>query len=246
MGCAFSSHRHVERQGNRNHLPTDSTTSNQVLTARQPILGPNVPTEIHLAIAEHLPQSAVVALALTCKQFFNTFGTNLNSCGYPRSERSEFLSLLERDLVDCYHRVPSDNRLKKRDATSTPQTLAPAQHGPECAYKILANRFNYTITLSHFALTLKRDAYGGEHGIALDSFHYRASRTLEPLQQSQKDRFHVDLEVTPKIVAARFLLRCNYHIYRKGGAKPMQMHELSSFDLHLCRHVGTQHYSFPW
>ena len=247
MGCTFSSRRHLEEeQSNSTQQPPNLTISDQTLPIRSPILGPNVPTEIHLAIAEHLSPSAVAALAFSCKRFFDVFSLFIGPSSVFGDDRSEFLFLLERDLPDYYYRIPSDWRLKKRDTTSTPQTYSPTPHGLECAYKVLASRFNYTITLSHFALALKRDACGDEHGLGLDSFNYCASRTLEPLEQTQGGRVQMGLKVTPKIVAARLLLRCDYRIHRVAGTKQIQMHELSSFNLPLCRHVSTQHHKFPW
>jgi hypothetical protein len=93
------------------------TMDGALLNTQSPLLKASIPTEIHLAIVKHLPLSAVVALTLTCKRFLYIVGTGKSweRLRNDHSERSVFYSLLERDLVDYYHRLPADTKAFDRD-----------------------------------------------------------------------------------------------------------------------------------
>jgi hypothetical protein len=218
-----------------------------LLNTQSPLLKASIPTEIHLAIVKHLPLSAVVALTLTCKRFLNIVGTRKSweQLRNNHSERSVFYSLLERDLVDYYHRLPADTQLSKRLAISTPRDFKLWHYPRDLIYAALAERFGYTIAWSHLMLAFKC----GGGGIALEGFHLDTTKPLAPEAGSGVRSCSVNLVVTPKIVAGRLLLGCKYRISRdtllaRPGKVPIE--ELKQFKLRLCRHVATEYERSPW
>jgi hypothetical protein len=154
------------------------TMDGALLNTQSPLLKASIPTEIHLAIVKHLPLSAVVALTLTCKRFLNIVGTRKSweQLRNNHSERSVFYSLLERDLVDYYHRLPADTQLSKRLAISTPRDFKLWHYPRDLIYAALAERFGYTIAWSHLVLAFKC----GGGGIALEGFHLDTTKPLAP------------------------------------------------------------------
>jgi hypothetical protein len=172
---------------------------------QSPLLKASIPTEIHLAIVDYLPPSAVVALTLTCKRFLHIIGTGRSweQLRNDHAERSVFYSLLERDLVDYYHRLPADTQLSKRLAI----------------YEALAERFYYAIAWSHLVLAFKR---GGD---ALEGFHLDITKPLAPeagsgvracsvnLGMLSREAIQGDVWSNPTLVAYRSIVEHTLTLY---------------------------------
>ena len=212
-----------------------------------PILRANIPTEIHLTIADYLPLSSRVALTLTCKRLLEeVYGTKnwklLRDKSDKGRERAEFLLLLERDLVDYYHRSFGETSLKKRLPASTPQNYiknSPDHYQDEHAYLVLLEHFQYAISWPHLVLALKRDKYGSGHGLSLDTFKYNGTRTFVS-DGTPVRPYTVDLDIEPRIVNARLLLRCTYQIRHAPSWEVIDLSELLDIKLSLCKHISTQ------
>jgi hypothetical protein len=188
---------------------------------QSPLLKASIPTEIHLAIVDYLPPRAVVALTLTCKRFLHIIGTGKSweQLRNDHAERSVFYSLLERDLVDYYHRLPADTQLSKRLAISTPRSFKLWHYPRDLIYEALAERFDYAIAWSHLVLAFKR---GGD---ALEGFHLDITKPLDPeagsgvracsvnLGMLSREDIQGDVWSNPTLVAYRSIVEHTLTLY---------------------------------
>jgi len=209
-----------------------------------------IPPELTFAIAEHLPVSSVIAWSLTCKHFLYLYGIREGA----QSQRATFLALLQRDLPNHYQRYHRDYSLKQRHPTSTPLNYTPFDYPHEKTYAILTRHFNYTISLSHMLLAVKRATCGPDHGIPLSAFAHQAESSfagddcavLRADGRSAVKPITMTLETQAKIVAGKLLLRCTYHITRRPDAGTLRIKDLGLFRWDLCRHTSTQVRMSPW
>jgi hypothetical protein len=202
------------------------------------LLRPDIPKEIYLCISDHLPLHSIVALILSNKRLFYTYGNNYNaSLNTNPGELAAFLLLLERDLEDYFYSHPI---LRSRRSGSTPKNYNKEYSTSSPAYSVLTENFKYTLTQSHLHLALKHHSYGLPHGLPLSAFVHRTRATIS----SEIDCSHIlaiDLSIVPRIVSSQLLLRCTYIIMDATFAG-----DLEDFDLALCRHTSTSTHNNAW
>ncbi|KAH7084188.1 hypothetical protein FB567DRAFT_77043 [Paraphoma chrysanthemicola] len=208
------------------------------------LLRPDIPTEIHLCIADHLPIYSIACLILTCKTLLSIHGNrSWPSLKEPQSrslgELSDFYILLERDLPEHYLPDHQATKLRRR------QPSADNHHYKQNAYSALS-LFNFSISWDQVVQALKRDKYGPDHGIPLDTFKHKTtiitpqSTTTPPLPFSVTTDFSTDA----RIVQGRFLLSVKYLI--SANTDNLSLATLKCLYMTLCRHMGTASRSSPW
>ncbi|KAH7071900.1 hypothetical protein BKA63DRAFT_59578 [Paraphoma chrysanthemicola] len=208
------------------------------------LLRPDIPTEIHLCIADHLPIHSTACLILTCKALLRILGNrSWPSLKEPKSrslgELSDFYLLLERDLPNHYLSDHQATKLRRR------QPSEDSHYYKQNAYSALS-LFNFSISWDQVVLALKRDKYGRDHGIPLFMFKHKTtiitpqSTTTPPLPFSVTTDFSTDA----RIVQDRFLLRVRYLI--SANTDNLSLATLKCLYMTLCRHMGTASRSSPW
>ncbi|KAF2245551.1 hypothetical protein BU26DRAFT_71168 [Trematosphaeria pertusa] len=199
-----------------------------------PPLSPSVvtlaglPTEILHSIAHRLPISSAAVLPLVNKHFLHIYGMQAwESLKHDITQRRVFLYLLERDLPDYY----ADLQLTKKIPASSPSNYVKdsRQHYPSTGRGFFLNydRFGYAVVWPHVVLALKRNAYGGHHGIPLEAFTYETTRRYTPkpwyrnfeeyVQWGQLASYGqpVQFGTLARIVSGHLLLRCTYRVFEK-------------------------------
>tara|TARA_R110002003_G_scaffold296_8_gene18669 strand:+ start:5609 stop:6817 length:1209 start_codon:yes stop_codon:yes gene_type:complete len=221
------------------------STSTTTVSTTPALLRPDIPTEIHLCIADHLPIHSTACLALTCKTLLRIHGTRswaaLKNPRNPLLDKlSDFLLLLERDLpthyLSSYH-LPKLSKQLPWSKTQPPN--------PQGTYSVLSH-FHVSIPWNHVVLALKRAKHGPPHGLPLAIFAHQTTHitprtsTTPPLPANVTTHFATE----SRIVSGRLLLRATYLVSAEG--QHLSRATLKSLHMSLCRHTGTASRSSPW
>ncbi|KAF2034263.1 hypothetical protein EK21DRAFT_85698 [Setomelanomma holmii] len=216
-------------------IPTTGSTTPSIL------LRPDIPTEIHLCIADHLSHASLACLTLTCKTLLQIHGTASWTWLKAFYDRPEFLLLFERDFPEHYLKSHHDTKLSRR----LPLKKGQFGYSSTGSYRVLS-RFGPYIVWDQVVLALKRDRYGEKHGIGLDVFDFKSTRTTptDALTPPVVSDITIYFSMSARINCSRVLLRVEYLIAAKEG--DISLTTLKSLNMNLCRHTGTASRSSPW
>lgn len=197
-----------------------------VLKERPAIL--ELPVDLILNVGDYLPLSALVAFTLTCRTILRIYGVRK----WDQLRRSR---LAQTQLLDLLEREPG--------------------------YFILNKPFGYAITLRHLALYFDhKTSTLNRQSISLDHFGHSASITASHLRWARNMTWDdnqpfipgpnsldtvIDLEIVPRRVSSRLLLRSNYAITDLTTDKSITLSTLQNLGLEICTHMSTLHRHGP-
>ncbi|KAH7324329.1 hypothetical protein B0I35DRAFT_475583 [Stachybotrys elegans] len=140
------------------HLSSSTTTSPSLTT---------VPADIFRLIADILPPSSLMCLAMTCRGFKQTIFKNLpNSRPMNEGEKLKLLSCLERDIPEQYCCYLCTKLHKWSPLWAINENGKPTVRPPQCSsLGDLIHRNSYRLPWAYATLAMRRYNYGPSYGI---------------------------------------------------------------------------------
>lgn len=203
-----------------------------------------LPLEIMLEVAEHLPEASVIALALTCRVFYNLIICKYPWCRFPdlsRKNKQELLLLLEKDLGHLYY----CHACVELHAWKPSWDIKKLWDSPKARLCITTYIFSPKLNLpGHFPYPLaraimNRHFYGEGHGLPLK----KLTQASIPLELS--DGNTVKRTSQGYIIGDDLYLVHDCRIWHKYGNTPDLRWFIDGTELRICNHVCIGREMFP-
>ncbi|KAM5347711.1 hypothetical protein ACJ41O_007535 [Fusarium nematophilum] len=197
-----------------------------------------IPHELILMVAEHLPDTALLSLSLSCRPYHQLLSREFRSVELSTRDREEFLQWIEKDVAQLYfcfkcvklHRWNRrwDSRGCWRPPAATNDCLAGFEYRGDY-------RWQSHIRYRHARLVMNRHLHGASHGLPLKTLEHDSGTMC--LGRGGRARWVTNA----RIVDAELFVRRTLTIWYPGrsGSNEKFREFLRWRVLWLCTHVTT-------